>query len=65
MVQQFGWKQFEGKFGLVLGWWNLCYLTQIDIEDYLNGARLSLSNNGCIILAEPISEITTNNTHNG
>jgi hypothetical protein len=56
---------FKSEFGLILGWWNLCYLDRNDIDKYLIGAQLSLVENGCIILAEPISKQNRVNNYNG
>jgi hypothetical protein len=66
-IQDFRWKLLANKFGLILGWWNLCYLNDKDMGKYLKGANISLISGGCIILTEPILDenCSQSNNHNG
>ena len=35
-VQDLNWGEFRGDVAILLAWWNLCYLNEQDIDDYLN-----------------------------
>ena len=42
----------------MLGWWNLCYLNDQDIENYINGVKLCIKPKGYIIFCEPTADVT-------
>ena len=55
-VEQFPWKEHEQDFGLILGWWCLCYLPADKVAKLLVGARNSLKKPGYLVFAEPVCE---------
>jgi hypothetical protein len=42
----------------VLGWWNLCYLDDQEIQNYIDGLKICIKSKGYIIFCEPTADIT-------
>ena len=54
LAEEYKFKKHHKRLGLVVGWWNLCYLELKDIKRYLKGVKSTLVKDGCIVLAEPV-----------
>ena len=57
IVQEFPWSDHENKYDIFIGWWNLNYLKDEEIDSYLLGIRTCLKTNGFAILCESTSDI--------
>ena len=77
-VQDFAFHRWNGKISLCVCWWNMCYLDEKDIKEYIFSMMLTLrcpknndsfasvvTHSGYIIIAEPTGTEFSINNYNG